>query len=463
MSGAVPESNDADVVVVGAGLSGLRAALELHRSGVSVIVLESHKHVGGRLRFFDVDLHGSTAKHDVSAAWLNNTTHSEMFSLAKTFGFDLINQYVSGRFLHQKKYGSVVSYPLGFGADILHPDVRGFYAMLQRLAEAWQGPDRKALDSVTLKALAEANGDDKQVAGEEADVLAGRLFGTSAVHVSALFVIDMIKSTGGLQSMLSWYGAHYRIRQGVGAFASCLSSMLPGGSVQLGKEVVSIVQSGPLCYVTTADNVTLRCKKVIVSVPHTQYGSIVFHPPLPRAMDALATDTTDGYYATVVLEFATPWWREAGLSGSFDSAPGQGPVSVACDTCSEQDNHYSLTCFVVGETGRRWSTNGEDQRRSEVWGHVRSVFSARVDEASIPDPIGCVIKEWPQRTMAVMPPGVLDSEAGEALGKPFGNIHFVGAETSDVWKGYMEGAVRSGIRGANEVVVALGDSLRSHL
>ena len=42
--------NDADVVVIGAGLTGLRAALEVVRAGLSVLVIERENEVGGRVR-----------------------------------------------------------------------------------------------------------------------------------------------------------------------------------------------------------------------------------------------------------------------------------------------------------------------------------------------------------------------------------------------------------------------------
>lgn len=42
-----------------------------------------------------------------------------------------------------------------------------------------------------------------------------------------------------------------------------------------------------------------------------------------------------------------------------------------------------------------------------------------------------------------------------ALRTAHGKVHFVGTETAYEWKGYMDGALRSGIRGAEEVARAL--------
>ncbi len=50
-----PSIKDTDIVIVGAGLTGLRAALEVSRAGLSVLVVEREGCVGGRIRSSRVD------------------------------------------------------------------------------------------------------------------------------------------------------------------------------------------------------------------------------------------------------------------------------------------------------------------------------------------------------------------------------------------------------------------------
>ena len=44
---------------------------------------------------------------------------------------------------------------------------------------------------------------------------------------------------------------------------------------------------------------------------------------------------------------------------------------------------------------------------------------------------------------------------GPRLREPVGRIHWAGAETSDYWNGYMDGAVRSGERAAREALAEI--------
>lgn len=163
----------------------------------------------------------------------------------------------------------------------------------------------------------------------------------------------------------------------------------------------------------------------------------------------------------MILVYDTPWWVEAGLCGLSQSFTG--PFTVTRDTSDAEKGHFSLTCFVVGEPGRQWSKLHPHERRAQVLSQVAEVFGHR-DEVYKPREV--FEQEWVKEQWSkgcpcpVMPPGVME-KLGSALREPVGNLHFVGTETSYEWKGYMEGAVRSGERGAKEVVDALSKEPRS--
>jgi monoamine oxidase len=69
--------------------------------------------------------------------------------------------------------------------------------------------------------------------------------------------------------------------------------------------------------------------------------------------------------------------------------------------------------------------------------------------------------DWPAEEFSrgcyvgYMPPNVM-SAFGSIWRSPFDRIHFAGTETAEVWNGYIEGAVLSGERAAEEVSQALG-------
>ena len=47
------------------------------------------------------------------------------------------------------------------------------------------------------------------------------------------------------------------------------------------------------------------------------------------------------------------------------------------------------------------------------------------------------------------------TQYGAALSRPVGRIHWAGAETSETWNGYMDGAIRSGRRAADEILAEI--------
>jgi monoamine oxidase len=132
---------------------------------------------------------------------------------------------------------------------------------------------------------------------------------------------------------------------------------------------------------------------------------------------------------------------------------------VIRDTSIPVDSQYSLTLFIGGAPGLAWSKLPQHERRAQALTQVANIFGVE-HEADVYKPIEIFEQEWSKEQWSkgapcpATTPGLL-AAAGNALTEPVGNIHFVGTETSAVWSGYMEGAVRSGVRGAKEVVEKL--------
>lgn len=287
------------------------------------------------------------------------------------------------------------------------------------------------------------------------------MLGHEPQDISALFFLNYCKSGGGLLQMRSdrQHGAQYlRVRQGTQTFAKTIAAALPKDTIHLSQPVTGISQIESSSVFVEVPGCDIRARKLISSVPLPVLKTITFDPPLPPKKQLLVNSFRYGYYTKVMAIFRSPWWVTRGFCGLSQSF--KGPVSVFRDTSSPADEKWVLTCFLSGDSGRKWSQlKTSKERENAILDQLGDIYGEQSLPAS--EFLEMIGHEWNGEEFSgygcpscSLPPGVLTT-AGDALRDPFKNVHFIGTETAAEWKGYMEGAVRSGERGASEVVQSL--------
>ncbi|MGH6970241.1 MAG: flavin monoamine oxidase family protein, partial [Caulobacteraceae bacterium] len=219
-----------------------------------------------------------------------------------------------------------------------------------------------------------------------------------------------------------------------------------GERVVLGAPARRIVQDGDGVVVET-DKGPFATRFAIVAAPPGPATRIAFEPHLPAARDALGQRMAMGAIVKVVVAYRSAFWRRAGLSGQ---------VATNCETLGivmddvQDVGPPMLLCFIEGAPAVALSGAGKEERRRAVVAALVRFFGPEAADPLAYDDNDWQTEPWTHGYVGAAPPGAL-TRYGHALREPCGRIHWAGAETSVEWQGYIEGALRSGLRAAHEV------------
>lgn len=97
---------EADVIIVGGGLSGLSLAHHLQNAGVDYQLLEARDRLGGRIKTSTVEINNRVGAFDLGPSWYW-PGQPRMRDLANTLGFNTFEQYASGKICFEDETGKV--------------------------------------------------------------------------------------------------------------------------------------------------------------------------------------------------------------------------------------------------------------------------------------------------------------------------------------------------------------------
>lgn len=452
--------SETQVIVIGAGLAGLIAARRLLAEGRQVTVLEARDRVGGRTEA------GATTGGtpiELGGQWVG-PTQNRMYELIEELGLTTFPTYnagehvlqLSGKLSRLKSHKGAVPKVSPFALADLFNGMRKFAALANAvpLDEPWRMADARGLDSQTFETWIRANL--RTEAGRSYfRTVAEAVFSTDSADMSMLHVLFYAHSGTDLETLLSTDdGAQQdRIVGGSAQISQVMADAL-GERVVLGSPVRRIEHGDHGVTVTTRDGGTYSGSHVIVTLPPTLAGRLEYSPPLPSWRDQLTQRLPAGSVIKVYCVYDTPFWREDGLTGQ--AASDTGPVKVTFDNSPPSGDPGILVGFLEGNDGREWARRSLEDRRDAV-----IECFARYFGAAARTPIEYLERDWMAEEFsrgcygAHFTPGVWTA-FGPALREPIGRIHWAGAECSPVWNGYMEGAVRSGERTADDVAALTG-------
>ncbi|MBX3269347.1 MAG: FAD-dependent oxidoreductase [Sandaracinaceae bacterium] len=447
--------DEVDVVVVGAGLSGLAAADHLARAGASVRVLEARDRVGGRLLSERI---GKTT-FDLGGQWIG-PHQRRVWALTRELGLETFDTFHHGDKLlwlegTARRYTGTIPSLDPLSLVELQVVLMRLEAMQKRVdpRRPGEGPDAAALDAITLDGWLRANV--RSAAVRELTEAAMRVvLGVDAREVSMLAVAFYARAGEGVHKLIEVEGGaqQTRFRDGAQRLAYGLAERL-GDAVRPGRPVRAVTVRGERVHVRD-DLGETRARRVILAVPPVLARRLEITPELPPARRRWIDRSPTGATTKHLLLYEHAFWRDQGLSG--EAVCDDGPFAVTFDNSSADGSQAALLAFSVGQPARELGELPAAERQRRVRERLAGLFGARAAE-----PIAHLERDWAKEPWSRGCPvglpatGVLSAHGESGLSAPHGPCHFAGTETAREHYGFLEGALEAAERAATEVARAL--------
>jgi monoamine oxidase len=415
-------ASDADVIVIGAGISGLGAARTLVDAGARVLVLEASGRIGGRIRT-DRSL---GLPVELGAGWIHGPRGNPISDLAHNAGLETFVTDDDSLVVHRAD-----------GTLVPDADVVAGEAHLARLAATID--DAVDADMAMSEAVA-------RFGESELDDPLKRWMLSAYLEFLTGGSVDDISATMWDEDD-GFAGADVILPAG---YDQILPQLARGLDIRFGEMVQSIAYDSDGVSVATA-NGTFRANQLICTLPIgvLKAGSVTFDPPLPSVYQHSIQALGLGHVTKLALRFDAPFWPEdVQYFGVTTEQMGRWPYFMNTMT-------YRDVPLIMGVSLGAYAPNADamsaEDAAADMMVVLRGVFGT-----DIPQPIGTLKSKWSRDPLALgaysfAKVGTLPDDFNR-FAESIGPLHFAGEHTGFDYHGNVHGAYLSGLRAARVIL-----------
>jgi monoamine oxidase len=497
---AATGSGDPDVIVIGAGLSGLETALTLEENGLKVLVLEGRKRIGGRVfTLFDVPGHPEVGGNTIANAY------GRCIAAGAKYGVEIVNLaprlfanragqelYLGGQHVPLKDWPTHAKNPFAAEQKKLPPWGWANEMFKQHMPfkdlENWYDPKYAQYDVSVHDFLVSKGATDAMIRlGFDSNIA----YGTTSHDVSLLqqafsdywqnvnrgaimgFSRTGAANASGAAAAPPAPGAAGASPAGATAakpadpMANILVGAYKGGNQNLpiamakrikgdllqGKHVVAIESSDTGATVTCADGSVYKARAVVCSMPFSTLRHVALDP-LPEATQYKAIQTL-GYIPITQFHLVAkkPFWESDGLSPSMWTDGLLGMV-LANRTGKTDTEVPSLAVWCRGLAAQYIDRFGLEEGGKMIVAELERLRPAAKGLLTVGGAHSWAADPFSAGDWAIFQPGQVTA-LRQSIAQPHRRLFFCGEHTSVGSRG-MEGAFESAERASLEVLGALG-------
>jgi putrescine oxidase len=422
---------------------------------MSVVVLEARDRVGGRLWTNTID----GQMFEIGGQWVS-PDQTALLAMLDELGLSTYSRYRAGDSVYLGADGGLRR----FTGDIFPVPART-RAELERLillldelvaatdpAAPWDQPRAEEFDHISFRAWLEQQSDDVEARANISLYVAEAMLTKPAHSFSLLQALLMAASAGSFSNLVDAdFILDKRVVGGLQSVPIRLAERMDADDILLGQPVrrVSWDDSG----VTVAtDEVEFSARHAIVAVPPNLHSRIDYSPPLPRLRQQLSQHQSLGLVIKVHATYASPFWRDSGLSGTAFS-----PYSVvheAYDNSNFDETQGTLVGFVSDEKADLLLGLDAPERKHRILSALAAYYGPQAMSPDVYYESDWAAEEWTQGAFAAsFDLGGLTRYGALQL-EPVGPIRFGSSDLAGLGYQHVDGAIRVGERLAAEILAS---------